>query len=33
MNGVGTTTLSCFLSGQKLEENEDRSLICERTGI
>ncbi|WP_032139279.1 hypothetical protein [Rickettsia tamurae] len=25
MNGVGTTTLSCFLSGQKLEEDEGRS--------
>ncbi|CEO16921.1 hypothetical protein RMONA_02585 [Rickettsia monacensis] len=28
MNGVGTTTLSCFLSGQKLEEDEDRSLYA-----
>ncbi|MCC8462808.1 MAG: hypothetical protein LN546_06660 [Rickettsia endosymbiont of Ecitomorpha arachnoides] len=28
MNGVGATTLSCFLSGQKLEEDEDRSLYA-----
>ncbi|WP_121543817.1 hypothetical protein [Candidatus Rickettsia colombianensi] len=28
MNGIGTTTLSCFLSGQKLEEDEDRSLYA-----
>lgn len=28
MNGVGTTTLSCFLGGQRLEEEEDRSLYA-----